>query len=87
VNSPLEVTIEQAIEWTKRPRHLEAAIYHAKKAKLQRRPPPPGCRLTLIPGGNATPRRLGLISVLLSKEEWNRGIVPPLTPSEKTAMR
>ena len=87
VHSPLAVTVEGAINLTKRPRHVEAALYHLQRAMRKKTPVPPGCQLTLIRGDCARPMTIGLISVLRIKDLWARGIVPPFTPWEEAAMR
>lgn len=76
--------MEEAIRLTKRPRHMEAALYHLRRARREGTPIPPGCQLTLIAG---RPRLMSLISVLRLKDLWSQGVVPPLTPREEAAMR
>ncbi len=31
--------------------------------------------------------RLGVVTLLLAKDEWDKGHIPPLTPREEAAMR
>ncbi len=81
-----EVGVDWAKEWTKRPRHLEAAIYHQQQADRRGTKAPRGCRLTIIPAKGNQPMMLNAISVLKIKDEWDKGHIPPLTPREEAAM-
>ncbi len=84
--TPLDVTVDEAKFVTKRPRHVKVALYWVRLSVAEGIPIPPGCNLIITQEGGA--HRFTLIdyqSLLRERELWNRGIVPPETPSEAKA--
>ena len=83
-NAPLDVTVKEAGQVTRRPRHVRAALYHARQAAKRGLPPPPGCDLKVTQeGGRNKATLIDFSSLLVAREEWNRGLIPPPMPSEE----
>jgi hypothetical protein len=80
---PLDITVKEARYYVKRPRHLKAALYWSRRAN-EGYPLPPGCGLVITQiGGRHRPTLIDYQSLLLVRQEWNRGIVPPPMPGER----